>query len=365
MLKLTKMPAIKKSRKPKRYKRGDYVYMPSEKLASGIFTDFPKCRVFRVREDYTFSSGNRTIALNSYSIGVTPKDVRPATKTQILALRREKAEAAKKSKKAYRYRKGQYVHISNDNIINVLPDCPNCRVFVVDKVQKLQDGLVYLWVKSGTFSTPVESKFINPATKKQITEWKREIAEAMKKQKLAKPYRYRKGQYVYLAEEYGIAESRLPYPNCKVFTIASTMLSHEIVYIKSPNKPYVFPAKVKHIRPATHLEITELKRELKKLTDEPEAINIKVSPMEEPSSEPEKPKLSNVQMVAKGLGATVGIPSDKSSTWVAIEDENFSICLCFDGAGQNFERVTVSKKIYEVVNEEMIAEVKNVPDEED
>lgn len=57
------------------------------------------------------------------------------------------------------------------------------------------------------------------------------------------------------------------------------------------------------------------------------------------------------------LGARYGEFSDKSASWVSIEDAQFEICFTFDGAGKKIEKIMVSKKIYQVVDQKMICKI--------
>lgn len=68
-------------------------------------------------------------------------------------------------------------------------------------------------------------------------------------------------------------------------------------------------------------------------------------------------KLKNIQKVAQGLGGTIGSFSDGSLSWVLIENDEHTINICFDGKGDKFEKITVAKKIYEVVSEDVIVEM--------
>lgn len=69
-------------------------------------------------------------------------------------------------------------------------------------------------------------------------------------------------------------------------------------------------------------------------------------------------RLKNIQKVAQALNGTIGKFSDGSQSWVLIQDKDYTINICFDGKGDKFECITVAKKIYQVVDEEVIAEIK-------
>ena len=66
----------------------------------------------------------------------------------------------------------------------------------------------------------------------------------------------------------------------------------------------------------------------------------------------------NVQKVAKALKGEAGRFSDGSASWVHLENEKYCIDIIFDGKGENFEKITIAKKVYAVVKEEMIADIK-------
>ena len=70
-------------------------------------------------------------------------------------------------------------------------------------------------------------------------------------------------------------------------------------------------------------------------------------------------RLKNIEKVAQGLGGVINRFSDDSAFWLLIEDKYFSICICFDGKGDKFTHVTVAQKIYQVVDEKVIAKIKN------
>ena len=70
-------------------------------------------------------------------------------------------------------------------------------------------------------------------------------------------------------------------------------------------------------------------------------------------------RLKNIEKVAAALGGKMDRFSDNSQSWVALEDENHTICICFDGKGEKFEHISVGKKIYAIVDETLIAKVKS------
>lgn len=71
------------------------------------------------------------------------------------------------------------------------------------------------------------------------------------------------------------------------------------------------------------------------------------------------PRLKNIQKVAAALGLEWDKHSDDSASWILLEDKNFSINICFDGKGEKFESIQVAKKIYQVVDEKIIAKIEN------
>ena len=68
-------------------------------------------------------------------------------------------------------------------------------------------------------------------------------------------------------------------------------------------------------------------------------------------------KLKPIEKVAQILGGSVGRFSDGSQSWVLIEDKNWSINICFNGKGDKFEHITFAQKIYQVVDEKVIARI--------
>lgn len=49
--------------------------------------------------------------------------------------------------------------------------------------------------------------------------------------------------------------------------------------------------------------------------------------------------------------------SDNSASWVNIEDNNFSICFCFDHKGKKLESIKIAKKIWQVVDEKVVISI--------
>lgn len=48
---------------------------------------------------------------------------------------------------------------------------------------------------------------------------------------------------------------------------------------------------------------------------------------------------------------------DGSASWVEFETETHSINICFDGKGNKFTDIIVAEKIYQVVDEKVIARI--------
>lgn len=71
-------------------------------------------------------------------------------------------------------------------------------------------------------------------------------------------------------------------------------------------------------------------------------------------------KLKPIEKVAQILGGSVDKFSDGSQSWVLIEDKDWSINICFDDKGDKFEHITIAKKIYQVVDEKVIARIGGV-----
>lgn len=69
-------------------------------------------------------------------------------------------------------------------------------------------------------------------------------------------------------------------------------------------------------------------------------------------------KLKNIEKVAKILRGVPDRFSDGSQSWILLEDEHHSINILFDGKGNKFEGIQVAKKVYAIVDEPIIAEIK-------
>lgn len=67
-------------------------------------------------------------------------------------------------------------------------------------------------------------------------------------------------------------------------------------------------------------------------------------------------KKKNIQKVAEGLNAEYEFMSDGSGSFISIENKTHSLCISFDGKGEVFTDISIAKKIYEVVDEKIIAE---------
>lgn len=70
-------------------------------------------------------------------------------------------------------------------------------------------------------------------------------------------------------------------------------------------------------------------------------------------------KLKNIEKVAKAVGGEIGKFSDNSLSWVVVENKDYSLNICFDGKGEKFQHITVAKKIYQQVDEEVICRIRN------
>ena len=68
-------------------------------------------------------------------------------------------------------------------------------------------------------------------------------------------------------------------------------------------------------------------------------------------------RLKNIEKVAQGIGGDINRISDDSASSVFIEDQDFSICITFDWKGDKFRHITIAQKIYQVVDEKVIARV--------
>jgi hypothetical protein len=58
------------------------------------------------------------------------------------------------------------------------------------------------------------------------------------------------------------------------------------------------------------------------------------------------------------IGGNKGSFSDNSGSWVHIENDNFSISFSFDGTGKKFERILITQKVWQVVDEKTVTEFK-------
>lgn len=68
-------------------------------------------------------------------------------------------------------------------------------------------------------------------------------------------------------------------------------------------------------------------------------------------------RLKPIEKVAQILGGSIDRFSDGSQSWVLIEDKHWSISICFNDKGDKFEHITVGQKIYQVVDEKVIARI--------
>ncbi len=69
-------------------------------------------------------------------------------------------------------------------------------------------------------------------------------------------------------------------------------------------------------------------------------------------------KHTNVQKVAEALGVDAGRASDKSASWVVVENDEHSICISFTGDGEEFDSISVCEKVYQVVEEKVVVKVR-------
>lgn len=67
-----------------------------------------------------------------------------------------------------------------------------------------------------------------------------------------------------------------------------------------------------------------------------------------------KHRLTNAQKIATIIGGVVEKFSDGSGSWIALENDNYTICISFDFKGSNFQQISVARKIYQVVDEKII-----------
>jgi hypothetical protein len=70
------------------------------------------------------------------------------------------------------------------------------------------------------------------------------------------------------------------------------------------------------------------------------------------------PKKTNIQKVAEALGVDAERASDSSAAWVSLENDKYIICIAFEPDGNDLIDITVSEKVYQVVDEKMIAKFK-------
>jgi len=66
-------------------------------------------------------------------------------------------------------------------------------------------------------------------------------------------------------------------------------------------------------------------------------------------------KLTNVEKVALAMDCKWNQFSDGSASWVEFETKTHAINICFDGKGDKFTDIVISEKIYQVVDEKVIA----------
>lgn len=68
-------------------------------------------------------------------------------------------------------------------------------------------------------------------------------------------------------------------------------------------------------------------------------------------------RIKNVDKVAIALDCESDTLDDNSCSYVIIEDKDWTVNLLFDGKGQRFTGITIAKKIYQVVSEDVIINI--------
>lgn len=94
------------------------------------------------------------------------------------------------------------------------------------------------------------------------------------------------------------------------------------------------------------------KNKIQKMPKEPSVGNGTKPPVRRRAA-----KLKPIEKVAQILGGSIDSFSDGSQSWVLIEDKNWSINICFNDKGDRFEHITFAQKIYQVVDEKVIARI--------
>lgn len=66
---------------------------------------------------------------------------------------------------------------------------------------------------------------------------------------------------------------------------------------------------------------------------------------------------TNIQKVSEAFNLPIERFGDGSGTWVTVEDDKHVITISFNGKGNVFEGISIHKKIYQVVDSKLIAEI--------
>ena len=69
-------------------------------------------------------------------------------------------------------------------------------------------------------------------------------------------------------------------------------------------------------------------------------------------------KLKNIEQVANALGLPWSAFEDGSGCWIEIENDKLCASLTFCNKGEKFEGIKISAKIWDVVDQPIIAEIK-------
>lgn len=68
-------------------------------------------------------------------------------------------------------------------------------------------------------------------------------------------------------------------------------------------------------------------------------------------------KLTNVEKTALAMDCTFNRFSDGSASWVEFETKTHTVNIMFDGKGDKFTDIIIAEKIYQVVDEKVIARI--------
>ncbi len=68
-------------------------------------------------------------------------------------------------------------------------------------------------------------------------------------------------------------------------------------------------------------------------------------------------RLTNVEKTALAMGCEWDKFSDNSASWVNFETKTHAVNIMFDGKGDKFTDIIISEKIYQVVDEKVIARI--------